>query len=187
MTPLYFRRNLQEYHQIWCKIALSIIFGAGLGILFAVTVGEHYFTLMRSAVCRPVSFVGSAVSVMLPFLVSVFLIHSKPRLAYFIIGWCIASVTATGWVITHCFGSAAWLIRLLMQLPRFYTVSALIFLSVKQLSGSFRRDHIVYAAVIMAILGMMDVYILSPFLAEILDSYETLGRYAIHVGLDWRL
>ena len=185
---LFSSRNMQEFYQFWCKILLCCLAGAGLGILFSASAAEQYVSLMRMAPGRPVSIVSSAVAVFLPFLISAFLIvHSKPWLVYTICATCICSTTASGWALYHAYGSAAWLVRLLMQLPHYYAICGILFLSIKRFMRTLRWRTIVYVAVVLAVLGMIDYYVCSPFLAELIDFYETLGRYTPHVGLDWRL
>lgn len=182
------RRNVQEYHQVWFIMALAILLGAGCGILFAASAGAQYLSLMRMAVSRPVSIVGSAVAVFLPFLVCFLLIvHSKPWLVCFICAITVGSVSAACWALYELFGSAAWLVRLLMQCPQSFTVAGVVFLSLKKLSGTLRWRYAVYAILILAILGMIDYFAFSPLLVKLIDSYETMEGYVIHAGFDWRL
>ena len=176
---IYYRR------QIWCKLILCITLSAAFGVVLAASAGELYISLMRTATKRPVSIVGSAVAVFLPSLVSVLLIvHSKPRLLYFVCAIHIASFTATGWALSQAYASAGWMVHLLLQLPQLCIIPMIILLAMQRLSGTFSKGNAVYILIIVAILGMIDICLISPFLANLIDSYETMGRYAFHVGLD---
>ena len=129
--------NLQECRQNWCVLALCAVFSAGLGALFAGTSGDTYILLMRMAASRPVSIVGSAVSVFLPFLVSVFLItHSKPWLVYLICGIRLFLFSSAAFAIGRSFGSAGWLVRLMLQMPDLCLIPVLIWFSVLVLAGN---------------------------------------------------
>lgn len=180
--------NLQECRQILCILALCAVFLAGFGVLFARTAGDTYIFLMRMAASRPVSIVGSAVSVFLPFLVSVFLItHSKPWLVYLICGVRLFLFSAASWAIGQSFGSAGWLVRLMLQLPDLCLIPVLIWFSAVTLAGNCTKRVTICCILFAAVIGMLDYCVISPFLADLIDSYETMGRYAIHVGLDWCL
>ena len=180
--------NLQECRQNLCALALCAVFSAGLGALFAGTSGDSYFLLMRMAASRPVSIVGSAVSVFIPFLVSVFIItHSKPWLVYLICGVRIFLFSSAASAIGRSFGSAGWLVRLMLQIPDLCLIPVLIWFSAVTLAGNCTKRVMICCILLAAMIGMLDYCVISPFLADLIDSFETMGRYAIHVGLDWCL
>lgn len=180
--------NLQECRQNFCTLVLCAVFSAGLGAWFADTSGDTYIFLMRMAASRPVSIVGSAVSVFLPFLVSLFIItHSKPWLVYLICGIRIFLFSSAAFALDRSFGSAGWLVRLLLQMPDLCLIPVLIWLSLYSLAGRCAKRILICCIVFAVVIGMLDYCMISPFLANLIDSYETMGRYAIHVGLDWRL
>lgn len=188
LTNSYTSCNLQECRQNLCALALIAVMSAGLGALFAGTSGDTYILLMRMAANRPVSIVGSAVSVFLPFLVSLFIItHSKPWLVYLICGIRIFLFSSAGLALERSFASAGWLVRLLLQMPDLCLIPMLIWFSLLSLAGSCTKRVVACCILLAAAIGMLDYCVISPFLANLIDSYETMGRYAIHVGLDWRL
>ena len=143
---------------------------------------------MRLAIRRPVSIVGSAVTVVIPFLVSLYIVyHSKPWLVYFICALRIGTFSSVACAVNASFGSSSWLIGSLFQLPDLCLIPVLLLISHRSLIGYDRaRLSLVCIAWSVAV-GMINHFVISPFLAEIIDSYETMGRYAIHVGLDWCL
>ncbi len=178
-------RFLQECKQKWCILALCMIFSAGCGALFADSAEDVYVVLMRMAVSRPVSIVGSVVSFAVPCVVFVFaVVHSKRWLVYLICSLQVFRFSSVGWAIQKIFGSAVWLIRLLMQFPDLCLIPVMIFFSLKFLTGAFRRRHVLIFLMISAVVGMIYYSVISPFLANLMNTYETMGRYAIHVGLD---
>lgn len=188
LTNFQTSSNLQECRQISHTLALCAVFGAGLGALFAGTSGDTYILLMRMAASRPVSIVGSAVSVFLPFLVSVFLIaHSKPWLVYLICGIRLFLFSSAAFALGRSFGSAGWLVRLMLQMPDLCLIPVLIWFSAVTLARSCTKRVMIRCILLVAVIGMFDYCMISPFLADLIDSFETMGRYAIHVGLDWCL
>ena len=180
--------KLQVCRQNLCSLALCVVFGAVLGALFADTSGDTYIPLMRMAASRSVSIVGSAVSVFLPFLVSLYVItHSKPWLVYLICCIRLFLFSSAGLALDHAFGSAGWLVRLFLQMPDLCLIPVLIWYSLLSLTGRCTKRVMIYCILFAAVIGMLDYRVISPFLANLIDSYETMGRYTIHVGLDWRL
>ena len=178
-------RILQECRQKWCIFVLCIIFTAGCGALFANSAGDVYVVLMRMAVRRPVSIVGSVVSFVVPYIAFFFaIVHSKRWLVYLICALQMFRFSSVGWAIQKSFGSAVWLIRFLMQFTDLLMIPTMIFFSLKFLVGTISRRHLMLFLVITALVGMIDFCMISPFLANLMATYETMGRYAIHVGLD---
>lgn len=184
-TKIPMSRNVQMCRQNLCIFALCVVFSAGLGALFAASAGDIYFHLMRKAPSCFVSIVGSAVTVLLPFLVSVFIItHSKPWLAYLICGIHIFLISSSCYAILRTFGTAGWLLQGMMQFPDICLTPVLIWLFVLRLSGKCSRRVCVCCILFAVAIGMIDYCVISPFLANLIDSFETMGRYVIHVGLD---
>ena len=174
--------NLQECRQNLCMFALCSVFSAGLGAWFAGTSGNTYILLMRMAASRPVSIVGSAVSVLLPFLVSLLIIvHSKPWLVYLICGIHIFHFSSTGFCLGFSFGSAGWLVRSLLQMSDFFLIPVLLWFSLYSFAKNRSKQVAVCCISYAALIGMLDYCVISPFLADLINSYETMGRYAIHV------
>lgn len=169
--------DLQECRRIGCALALSSVMAAGSGVLFAAIVGEPYISLMRMAVSRHVSIVGLAVSVWIPFLASLFLIvHSKPLLVYIICGARLFLFSAASWAISRSFFSAGWLIRLLLQLPDLCLIPILLWFSFRKLMGGTDKRTVIRCIVFAAVIGMFYYWSIPPFLADLIESYEAVGR-----------
>ena len=187
MKEIFLSRYMQEYKQRVCILALCCVLSAAFGVLFAATVGNPYILLMHMSLGRPVSIVGLTVSVFVPYLISfLVVVHSKPWLVYFVIGLRIALTSSVGWAIARSFSGASWLVRLLMQWPDLCLIPALIFLYCFT-KREFARTAALRFILLLIGVGVIYYCIISPFLVELIDSYETMGRYAIHVGLDRRL
>ena len=174
-------RFLQECRQKWCILALSVLLCAGVGVSLSKLAGEPYLLLMRMAVSRPVSIVGTVVC-LAPYLVCV-LFHFKPWLVCIISSFRIALFTVAIWAIYKAFGSAGWLVGLLMHFPDICLIPGMLCLC----SIPMPKHRLIFICIFSLVLGMIYYGWISPFLANLLDTYETMGRYAIHVGLDRRL
>lgn len=176
---------LQECRTKWSALALCSVIGAVLGVLLTDAFGYHYLLLMRMAAKSRVSIVGTAVSVWIPFVVSfIILIHSKPWLVYLLCTTHIFRFACIGLALQRSFDSAGWLIRGLLQFPDLCLIPVLLYVAVCKLNGTMRKRLIVCCIVFGIIIGMMDYILISPFLADLMNDYETMGRYAFHVGLD---
>ena len=176
---------LQECRKSWLFLALSCLIGAVSGVLIADAVGYSYLHLMRTAVRSPVSIVGTAVSVWIPFMVSLFLIvHSKPWLVCLICTLYIATFTVTGFAVAISFERAGWLVRGLVQFSDLCLMPVLLYCAVCRLHDGLSRRTILFCVLFAISIGMIDYSLISPFLANLIEDFETMGRYAIHVGLD---
>ena len=183
--------NLLHFHyfQKFCrKFILCAVLSSGIGIVIAEFAGDSYFLMMRMALKYPVSIVGSAVVIIIPYIVSFLLIiHSKPWLVYFICGIRIFLFSAAGFALERSFGQSAWLVRFLIQFLDIFLLPMLIWFSYLHLAGKSRRLMLLCCIFLIAINGMVYYSSISPFVANLIDSYETIGRYAIHAGFGRRL
>ena len=185
LTEISTSRNMQKCNERVCALALCVVFSAGLGVLFAATAGDSYFLLMRRASSVSVSIVGSAITVWIPFLVSVCLIvHFKLWLAYLICGIRIFAMASSCCATTHAFGTAGWFVQGMLHFPQLCLTPVLIWLIFLRFTGKYSRRIGLYCIIFAAVIGMINYCSISPFLANLIDTYETMGRYAIHAGLD---
>ena len=185
LTKLLCTRSVQNCKQNINLFTLIAILSAGLGVVFTASVGNVYLLLMRKAASCLVSIVGSTVTVILPFLVSFYLVvHSKLTLAYFICAIHIFILSSAWYAILCSFGSAGWLIHGMLQFPNLCLTVVLVWLLFTRITNQYSRRFLFGCVIIAFIIGMIDYCLISPFLANLLETYETMGRYAIHVGLD---
>ena len=185
LTEFRATRILQDCRKSWTFLAVSCLAGALAGVLISNAVGNHYFLLMRMATGSRVSIVGLAASIWIPFLVSViFIVHSKPWFACLICTLHITDFVITGYTLAVSFAHAGWLTGCLMQFSDICLIPALLYLCAIRILGKQCKRMVIYLVVFAIVVGMIHYSLISPFLANLIEDYETMGRYAIHVGLD---
>ena len=178
-------RILQECRQKLFALALYILLCSGLGALLCVLAGDSYLLLMRMAASRCVSIVGLVVC-FAPYLVFIF-IHSKPWLVLLLCGLRLIFVSAAILAIYKSFGTAGWLVSLLMHSPDICLIPMMIWLYIRSNRVDISKHCLALTAAYILAVGMIYYCLISPFLANLIVKFETMGRYAIHVGLDWCL
>ena len=185
MSVIPSSRFLQECRQKLCILVLCVLLSSGLGAGLCMAAGDSYLLLMRMATSRCVSIVGLVVCVA-PYLVFV-LFHSKPWLVYFVCGLRIFLVSAAILAIYKSFGTAGWLISFLMHFPDICLIPMMIWLFMRSNRVGIPKHCLALTATFILVVGMIYYCLISPFLANLIVEYETMGRYVIHVGLDWCL
>ena len=155
-----------------CGIFLAIVWviGLALGAVLSMQAGDRYFLLMRWAADRQVSIVGFLASAFLPFMLSALAVYiSKPILLY---GICFADaflLSLCGCVAMTAFGSAGWLVRLLLQFSDCCMAPILFWFSIRCISGSSFWKDFSLCAVISALVGSIDYCFVSPFLVMLIE------------------
>ena len=140
------------------------------GTIYAASASTQYFLLMRMAPQSHVSIVGLATAVLLPFLITAFAVYrDRPWVLYPI---CFAKVfvfASCGFGITAAYGTAAWLIRFLLQFSDICSVPILCWFAMGHVAGrkkSWKRDIRICLMLDIAII-CLDLWYISPFLALI--------------------
>ena len=178
LTQFSMRKNLQDCRLLQCKLALCTVFSAAAGILFASFAGTSYVALMRRAASLPVSIIGSVLIVLLPYIVSFCVVYyAKPRLGFILYGLRIFTFTATGWALQSAFGSSGWLGRLMFQFPDFCLIPLLILFLNSNISGQRSLRKLAVCLGFVALVSILNYCTVSPFFANLIDTYETMGRY----------
>ena len=167
---------MQERSRIYSILALCTLVSSGLGVLFSATCNHVYFTLMRMSAKQTVSIVGSLLAVLLPYFVSVLVITKlKHPAIYILCSMWIFHFAAAYFAITHAFGSAGWLIGLMLLFPDFALLPMLLVVSLRRITGtSHKRDRLV-GLIVTVIIGIINHCAVSPFLAKIITTFETNG------------
>lgn len=146
------------------------ILGLIMGTIFAATAGNQYFLLMRMAPQSHVSIVGLSVTVLLPFLLAAYAVYKdRPWMLYVICFIKVFTFAFCGFGATAAYGSAGWLVRLLLQFSDICTVPILCWFSLRHLTGreaGWKRDVGIGLGVEM-IVCCLDLWYISPFLALI--------------------
>lgn len=172
----------KECNSVLLHLALCAVFGAIFGALFTATADPYYLLMMRSAASSPVSIVGLMVVALMPFLICLLAVSlTKPLLIYPICFCRIFLYSAGAQAIHLSFGSAGWLMGFLVQFSDFCLIPVLFFFAFRILAGkrrSFPRDAWICLGISVLII-VFDRCIISPFTVRLIDTYESMGRYAI--------
>ena len=173
---------LQVDKHLNCKFLASACIGTLFGCCFSAIFKDDYLVLMRRAVSLPVSIVGTLMAVVVPYVAIVYstrlwLIYAQICLRFFF-------VAASFYIVGEAFGSAAWLIRCLLLFPD-YLCMPVVFHFVCRSRRNKRKQTVLL--IYSLLIGWINYQLISPFLAAIIQKFETTGRYAIHAELGWCL
>lgn len=163
-------QNMRRDHVL--LLAFSWILGFVFGMLYAHAAGDIVSALMRTAVCSRVSIVGLLASVFFPLIISAIAAYfsvpavfiSVAFLRAFSYGFCL-------WGVSAAYGSAGWLIRLLLLFSDSCTAVSLLWFCVRHLSGdrnSLKKDFVV-CTVMASFVCCVDYFFVSPFLAALMS------------------
>lgn len=163
--PLWWRRGCRAL------LALAFCIGLILGIFSAGIAGETFFSMMRGAAYSTVSIPGLLSMILLPFLFTAFAVYFSHPWLLLLIGFGKAfSFGLCSCGVMWAFGSAGWLIRMLLIFSDGMILPVLMWLWLRHISGrkpSFSRDLAVCAAFALFI-GGFDYCVVSPFLVTLL-------------------
>ena len=152
-------------------LAICWILGLLLGAIYGYRADPSYIHLMRMASSSRTSIVGLILVLYFPLLLSAFAVYSgRPQwllpicfLKTFIFASCGSSLLTV-------FGSATWLVRMLLQFTDVCTLPFLLWFCLRNITGynaNTRFDFLV-CLVAMTILGTLDFCVISPFLASLI-------------------
>lgn len=127
-------------------------------------------SMMRSAVCTPVSIVGVFVCVFLPLLCTYFSFISERPIIILIV--CMLKATAYGYsanLIHVCFSTAGWLVRLLFLFSDSCLMVLLLFLWIYHFSGNYKGAvyRLYLCGLLSTVVVASDVYVIHPFLERL--------------------
>lgn len=155
-------------------VALSAVWTMGLmsGVFLLSCVRDSAPALMRPAVYGQVSIVGLLGGILLPFLIS--WIATSLSMLWLLYAVCFFRAALFGFCalgISLGFGSAGWLVGLLVLLPDALTMPALFWFCLRRLNGGGRawvRDAGI-CCICIAVAGAVEICLAAPFLAELLS------------------
>ena len=146
-------------------------FGFVLGCYFASRTPENIHLLMRTSLTERVSIVGLLSSNLLPVVLLglalfsqsahiVFLVYFTMSLAY---GFSLISVG-------YAFGSAAWLVFLVLFIPIFSKGIIWLFFAFRSIRSKRKRiiQEFFVAVALLIALNALDYFTVSPFMADLL-------------------
>jgi len=147
-------------------------FGIQLGQYYASCGNETYFLLMRLASVCPVSIVGLASVTFLPFLFSAFAVYFSHT--QFLLPICFLKAfmfSCCAFSATWSFGSAGWLVRLLLQFTDICTLPLLCWFWIRHKSGELSRfwQDIVLCGLLVTVVCVVDYCIVSPYLVSLIE------------------
>jgi len=162
--------TLPSLWQHSCKPILSGLWIVGLlfGMVWAAGAGDSLSLTMRGVNDFPVSIPGLLLVTVLPFLITAAAVYfSLPWLLSMLVFGKAVSFGFCAWWITAAFGTASWLIRILMMFTDLCVLPLLMWLWLRHgdLSDkSMARDVTICLAITVAV-GLLDISAVSPFAA----------------------
>jgi len=166
--------------QLTSRILLIAVWVAGLvcGCFIAAQASDTYLLLMHRAANSSVSITGLLSAVLLPFLMIAFSVYiSRPKLIYLICFLKACVFTITGISVMYAYGSAGWLVRLLLQFTDSVALLLLCWFALRHLDGSKDKlwSDTALCGVLTACLGCIDYCYVSPFLVMLIENSQ-VGR-----------
>ena len=172
-TKAFSYYRLQIPRKPYLLFAAVWIVGMALGTSLSAAASNSFSSVMRMAPQSPVSVVGLAVTVLLPFLLSAFAVYKdKPQALYVVCFIKIFHLMFSGFSIWSAFGSAGWLVRFLLQFSDICTTPILCWFSLNNIDGRkirWQRDLLISAGIYMCVC-CLDLLFISPFLALITEN-----------------
>lgn len=160
-----------------CKgsiLLLALVWTVGLisGLVLAEQTGSICVSLMPMAAGSRVSIVGLLTSACLPFLLTAFAVFiSRPSLFYagvfchcLLFSWCGVGIMKT-------YGSAGWLVRLLLQFSAGWMLPVFCWFCIRCLNGKGKTlgKDLGICAGFAAVICSIDFCWVSPFLVMLID------------------
>lgn len=169
-------RQMFSIRSFWvrsCTVILIFtwVLGLCLGIGFGRGLPDSFSSLMRAAAFDRVSIVGLFTVLLVPFLISAFAVYfSAPAAILPVILFKAFSFGCSCSGIVHAFGSAAWLVRILLLFSDCVGTTVLLWFSLRSISGkrdTFLKDTAL-CVLICFFTGAVDYLLVSPFLMELM-------------------
>ena len=153
-------------------IILAFCWCAGLftGCFFANHAGDVHFTMMRRAVSCPVSIAGLVV-MLLPFLFSAFAVYLSKT--WLFLPFCFLKAFQFAYIaglVGVSFGSAGWLIRLLLFFTDGWEILLLLWIWLRWIGGGARQAirEITFCGILCSVIWIIDYFVVSPFLGMLI-------------------
>lgn len=170
----FFHHDLPEWWRKMSTVFLAFSWLAGLvsGIFAFSAAGDTFLPLMRSCLYGSVSIISLLCVTILPFLFSTLAVYvSEPWLLLAVsFGKAfLFSLIAVG--ISVSFGSAGWLMRLLLMFSDFCVLPLLYWFWLRHISGQrvFNGFEIAAVLSLFVLIGSVDYCVISPFLASLIS------------------
>ena len=144
--------------------------GLLLGMIAAADLDELFLPLMRPSASGGVSIIRQFAAVLLPFLFAAIAAYgNKPRLLYVL---CFVKTFTFGFcsMLVYCaYGSAGWLIRLLMQFSDILSLPLLCWYCLRLLHRQKPCRDLICCTLLAGIFVCIDHFAVLPFWAQLID------------------
>ena len=148
------------------------VFGLVLGALLAPGGEDPFLSLMRPELTHRVSIVFGLMSASLPLLLAAYAVSIYNAKLLYLISFSKAFLFSyCGFFVYSLFGSAGWLMRLLLQFTDIVSVPVYCWFCIRQVAGKKRlamKDLIISLLVTLSAAGI-DYVLLGPFFAMLID------------------
>lgn len=165
---------LSSYRKFVWFLSFSWICSIAFGLAFALYTQPYTVSLMRMADFGRVSIVGLACIILAPLYLSAIAVYFRRT------GWIYTIATLKGisfgfgiFVFTAVFGSAGWLMRLLIAFSDSAMLVPLFLFWIRHLDGSQRylRRDLIICTVSALLIGLADYFIISPYTTAMLAGF----------------
>ena len=164
--------HLPEYFHRKRPFLLTVFFLLGhlLGVLISGHASEFLFSAMRTVVSSRVSIISLLSTLVLPFLFSAIAVYlAQPMLLFPIAFWKAFMFSYMGSGLITAWGSAGWLMAPLVMGGSFCSLSVLYWYWTRHICGErFRWGTFSLALAALAVIGIIDLFVIEPFLARII-------------------
>ena len=152
-------------------LACAWFIGLISGVLFSMSASGAFVSTLRTAPSSCVSFFGLLSAILLPLLSSAAAVYfSTPVLLFPTVFMKAFLVAWLGLGILAAFGSAGWLIRMLLMFSEILSLPLLWWYWQRILSGQRDRGLCTLIALLFALgIGCADYYLIAPFLVDLLS------------------
>ena len=179
LSPLFLNWKIKSFLVgcwIFCKRAfflLAFVWFLGLesGRFYAAQSNNTYLLLMRVAAMTRPSIIGLAVSVLLPFLITIGSVYfARPSIIYILAFLWAELFGYSSACLQLMFGSAGWLIRLLLFFTDGWAILLLLWIWLRWIGGGARQAirEITFCGILCSVVWIIDYFVVSPFLGMLI-------------------
>ena len=156
------------------RISLNLILFSGIwflglltGMIAAADLDDLFLPLMRPV---GVSIFRQIAAILLPFLFAAIAAYlDKPYLLHMICFFKVITFGFCSMLIYRAYGSAGWLIRLLLQFSDILSLPLLCWYCLRQFERPRPYKDLIYCSFLAGIFVCIDHFAVLPFLAELID------------------
>lgn len=165
--------DCKSFYRKACIPSLAFCWCGGifLGMLAGCSAGDVTVSLMRTLGCSGVSIVALFFSQAFPFLISAFAVYISAAWLIYPISFVKAfTFSLCASLLTIAYGSAGWLLRILLMFSDLCLCPALLFFWTRYIRGEARLNwaDCVVSVLLIAAVVYLDHSLVSPFLQAIM-------------------